>query len=522
MDLTRCVVTADQMQAVEARVFEAGMPVAALMDKVGGLIARRIQQLYPKAGYNRVGVLVGPGHNGGDALVVARELTEAGYDVIRCEPFQSHKELTTAHRRYGDHLAIAVTAAVADLHDCELVIDGLFGFGLARPIEGAIAQIIDQVNEWDIPVVSIDLPSGIDTDTGQVLGTAIRATRTLCLGLWKRGLLQDHALDYSGEAELIDFGLPQADIQAVLGAVPCHQRITSTSALEAFPLPRPQSTHKYREGHLLLVCGSRTYAGAAILAGLAARSSGVGMLSIAVPQSLAERLVSLIPDALVIGCDETNGGAIAHLPEMLSLATYDAIACGPGMTLQATDVIHQLLSCPCPLVIDADGLNCLASQQSILLLTRRTTTTVLTPHPGEFKRLFPDLSSEMGDRLRVAQAAAQQSTSTILLKGARTVIAFPDGRVQVNPDSTAALARGGSGDVLTGILGGLMAQASARGHSVDAVIPSAVWWHAQGAIAAAQDNTELGVDASTLITYLKPTLNKHVRASSIATLQISS
>lgn len=508
--LEQYVVSAEQMQAIETRLFEAGMPVAGLMDNVSGRIARRFQQLYPLTHYQRVGILVGPGHNGGDALVVARELTEAGYRVLRHESFQRFKDLTSAHRRYADHLGVEVTSNEKDLQTCSVIIDGLFGFGLSRPVEGAIANLIDQINSWNHPVISIDLPSGLDTNTGRVLGTAIRATHTLCLGLWKRGLLQDQALDYIGRAERIDFGIPLSDVQAVVGHPPPLQRMTTDSVLRAFPIPRPTSTHKYREGHLLLVCGSRTYAGAAILAGLAARSSGVGMVTLAVPQSFSERVVSLIPDALVVGCEETADGAIASLPSRLQPDAYHAIACGPGMTLQASQVIHKLMEWDCPLLIDADGLNCLAEKSTLPLLQHRSSPTILTPHPGEFKRLFPDLTSETGDRFTMAQTAAQKSQCIILLKGARTVVANPDGNLWVNPASTAALARGGSGDVLTGILGGLMAQVTTRGRAVNTIVPAAVWWHAQAAIAAARENTELGVDASTLITYLKPTLNYHI------------
>ncbi len=516
----RCVVTAEQMQAIEARVFEAGMPVAALMDNVGGLIARRIQELCPlrKSGDRGtiarpspqlcVGILVGPGHNGGDALVVARELTEAGYEVIRYEPFSKHKELTAAHRRYADHLGIPVAADVAELQHCHLIIDGLFGFGLTRPLEGAIARLVNQVNAWDIPVISIDLPSGLDTDTGQVLGSAIYATHTLCLGLWKRSLLQDSALDIIGNAELIDFGLPLADIQTVLGDAPPVQRITPALALAALPLPRKKTTHKYKEGHVLLVCGSRTYSGAAILTALAARASGVGMLSMAVPRTLAERMVGIVPDGLLVGCAETDEGAIAHLPDSVPLDAYDAIACGPGMTRNATQVVQHILQCVQPLVLDADGLNILAEMNASETLKKRSAPTILTPHPGEFRRLFPNQNAEAGDRFTLAQSAAQVSNTTIIYKGARTVIAFPDGTLRVNPHSTAALARGGSGDVLTGLLGGLVAQAVARQTSVDDVVPAAVWWHSQGAIAAAQDTSELGVDASTLITSLQPTLKR--------------
>lgn len=516
----RCVVTAEQMQAIESRVFEAGMPVAALMDKVGGLIARRIQQIYPVGTLGnpraiaptipngRVGILVGPGHNGGDALVVARELTEAGYGVLRYEPFSKYKELTAAHQRYANHLEIPVAADVEELQTCHLIVDGLFGFGLTRPLEGAIAHLVNQVNVWDIPVISIDLPSGLDTDTGQVLGTAIHATHTLCLGLWKRSLLQDSALDMIGDSALIDFGLPLTDIQAVLGDAPPVQRITPVSALAALPLPRKRNTHKYKEGHVLLVCGSRTYSGAAVLTALAARASGVGMLSIAVPQTLAERMVGVVPDGLLVGCPETQEGAIARLPDAVTLDAFDAIACGPGLTRNATDVVQHILHSAQPLVLDADGLNILAEMNVTEILQTRSAQTILTPHPGEFRRLFPEHASDEGDRFTRAQAAAQASNATIVFKGARTIIAFPDGTLRVNPHSTAALARGGSGDVLTGLLGGLIAQAVARQISIDDVVPAAVWWHSQGAIAAAQDTTDLGVDASTLITYLQPTL-KH-------------
>ena len=281
--IQRFVVTADQMSQIESRVFAAGMPVAALMEKVAGLLAQRIQELYPIDQTPRVGVLVGPGHNGGDALVVARELHLNGYEVMTYQPFSKLKDLTASHARYAASLGIPQHEQIDALSSCDVLIDGLFGFGLTRALEGSIAATVDRVNQWVQPVVSLDLPSGLHTDTGAVLGTAIQATQTLCLGLWKRAFLQEPALAYTGQAELIDFGLPLADITAVLGESPILQRITTQMATAALPLMRPASTHKYKQGHLLLVCGSRQYMGAAILSCLAARASGVGMLTIAVP-----------------------------------------------------------------------------------------------------------------------------------------------------------------------------------------------------------------------------------------------
>ncbi|MBF2073552.1 MAG: NAD(P)H-hydrate dehydratase [Synechococcales cyanobacterium C42_A2020_086] len=506
--LQRFVVTAAQMSEIESRVFAAGMPVAALMEKVGGLLTQRIQALYPLAAYRRVGVLVGPGHNGGDALVVARELHLQGYRVQIYQPLPQLKQLTEQHARYAASLGIPRVEQPEALQTCDVLIDGLFGFGLTRPLDGAIAMAVETFNQSGVPILSIDLPSGVHTDTGAALGTAIRACQTLCLGLWKRAFLQDQALEFTGTAELIDFGLPLTDIEAVLGTDPALQRLTPTVALASLPLLRPASTHKYQQGHLLLVAGSRRYMGAALLAGLAARASGVGMLSIAVPESLRLLLIAQLPDALVIGCNEDETGAIAQLPADLDLSRYDAVACGPGMTPQARPVVEQILESDRPLILDADGLNILASLNPLEGLPKRAAATILTPHLGEFKRLFPNLAED--DRIAAVQAAAQQSQAVVLLKGARTAIAAPTGQVWLNPESTPALARGGSGDVLTGLLGGLVAQGVQR-HAIASLVYGAAWWHAQAGLLAARERTLLGVDPSTLIRFLIPALSGSTR-----------
>lgn len=498
--IAQVVVNARQMRDIEGRVFAAGMPVAALMEKVGGLIAKRIQALYPGV-RQRVGILVGPGHNGGDALVVARELHFQGYLVVVYCPFPKLKELTAQHAQYVESLGIPFHKSLAALQDCDLLIDGLFGFGLERSL-GNLAAEIEQLNQWSQPVLSIDLPSGLHTDTGEVLGTAVRATRTFCLGLWKVGILQDQALDYVGIAELIDFDIPLADVQAVIGQSPSVRRTTTALAIQSLPLPRPPVTHKYKQGHLLLICGSRRYSGGAILTGLGARASGVGMLSVAVPESIKPLLVAQLPEALIVGCPEKNG-AIAHLqlPAGTDLSSFQAIACGPGLTLDASEILPAILASDRSLILDADGLNILAQLGTIpTLLQRQPATTILTPHVGEFKRLFPDLADPLQDRVGAVRAAAEVSKAVVLLKGARTAIADASS-VWINPESTPALARGGSGDVLTGLLGGLVAQANSH-QSPSAIAATATWWHSQAGILAAQERSELGVDAFTLTQYL--------------------
>ncbi|NJL69571.1 MAG: NAD(P)H-hydrate dehydratase [Richelia sp. CSU_2_1] len=562
MKLENFAVTADQMRQIEAKIFAAGMPVAALMEKVAGRIAARIQMILRAEGRRQkeseffsgcggwglaeanvpgiadvrkeaegkevfdlqqlpaIGFLVGPGHNGGDALVVARELHFQGFSVVIYCPFAKVKELTDCHLRYARSLNIPCSDKVDVLTNCDLLVDGLFGFGLEREITNPIALAIDQINHLNKPIFSIDIPSGIHTDTGAVLGTAIRATRTLCLGLWKLAFLQDRALEYIGKSELIDFDIPLADIEAVLGKNTEIQRITKAAAMQHLPLPRSPVAHKYTNGHLLIVAGSGRYTGAAILAALGARASGIGMLSIAVPESIKPLLSSQLPEALVIGCPETHGGAISELPVAIDLGIYDAIAIGPGMTLDAAIAVESVLESDRPLVLDADGLNILAQLGTVPILSERQALTIITPHPGEFKRLFPEIVEKTGDRIAAVRSAAQLSSAVVLLKGARVCIGWEDEgdslqersaartRIYLNPESTPALARGGSGDVLTGLLGGLLATAIVRKSPAREVVPTAVWWHAKAGIMAAKERSELGVDAFTLTQYLIPALRE--------------
>lgn len=521
--ISQVVVTAGQMRDIEERIFAAGMPVVALMEKVAGLITRRIQEIPPvffKKVYSvpsntsflresRVGILVGPGHNGGDALVVARELHFRGYEVWIYSPFSKLKELTSQHLQYAQSLGIPIYQTIEQLPDSDLLIDGLFGFGLERNLVDPIVSAINQLNELSVPIYSIDLPSGLHTDTGEVLGTAIRATHTFCLGLWKLAFFQDQALEYIGKAELIDFDIPLADVEAVLQDKPTIKRITPATALAILPLPRLPVTHKYKEGHLLLICGSRRYAGGAILTALGARASGVGMLSIAVPESLKSLLVSHLPEALIVGCPETETGAIAQLqlPEKTDLSSFNAIACGPGLTRDATLIVQEVLNSERPLILDADGLNILSQMGAIATLKKRQAITVLTPHTGEFQRLFPDVTDAKHDRVKAVHEAAVQSGAVVLLKGARTAVANPEGVIWIIPESTPALARGGSGDVLTGLLGGLLAQAATKQILLADIVATAAWWHSQAGILAAQERTELGVDAFTLTQYLIKVLN---------------
>ncbi|MBE7380783.1 MAG: NAD(P)H-hydrate dehydratase [Leptolyngbya sp. SIO1E4] len=498
------------MQQIEASLFAAGMSVPALMEKVAGRVARWIATHYPRDRTATVGFIVGPGHNGGDALVVARELYHQGYRVLLWCPFNRVKELTASHKAYLDYLGVPGVESSRDLQVCDLIVDGGFGIGLTRALTGEIATGIDEINGWEIPVVSIDIPSGLETDTGAVLGTAIRARHTLCLGLWKLGLFQDTALSWIGDAHLIPFDVPLKSIQAVVGET-LTLRCVSTEAMRShLPLRRSASAHKYQVGHVLMIAGSRQYAGAALLAGKGAIASGVGMVTLVVPASLKLTVVSQVPEALVVGAPETPSGAIAALSPALDWGKYDVVACGPGLTLQASDLLAQVWECDRPVILDADGLNWLAQHAALERLQQRSAPTLLTPHLGEFRRLFPTLLEHAPTASAAAQQAAQAACCTIVLKGAVSAIAHQNGQLWFNRESTPALARGGSGDVLTGLVAGLVAQhlqnAQFPEQSLLAAAIAAVWWHAQTGRILASERTVLGCSPSELAEHLPSTL----------------
>lgn len=498
------LVSAEQMRQVEGYIFQQGMPVAALMEKAASLIVNYIKVNYPLEKYTTIGFIIGCGHNGGDGLVVARELYFLGYQPLLYCPLNKLKDLTQNHLNYNQFIGISLIDDVELILDCDLIIDALFGFGLERPITDDLAILIEDLNDSEKPILSIDLPSGIHSDTGEVLGTAIQATESLCLGLWKRAYGQDVAIPYLGQVTKLDFGIPIQAIQATLNRRNTIQAVTKNFVQDYLPLRRSPLTHKYQQGHLLLIGGSQTYAGSIVLAALGARATGMGMVTIAVPQSLKQLVLAQLPEALVIGCPEDETGAIAQLPT-LDFSHYQAIACGCGLTFEgATNILPDLMFREIPLILDADALNWLA-EDDLDIVQNRVSPTILTPHLGEFRRLFLDQIPLNVDRITSTQIAAKLSQAIALLKGAKTIIAQPDGHTYCLMESTPALARGGSGDVLLGMIGGLLCQMP---HHPLEVTATAAWWHAQAGILAAAERTLAGVDGVTLTQFLPKVLQQ--------------
>lgn len=504
-EIKETIVTANQMQEIEQKIFAEGMPIASLMEKTALFCSEKVYLDYPLSDYKKVGFIIGNGHNGGDGLVIARELFFKNYQVKLYTPLAyKSKDLTAQHLQYAKFLNLDFITNIHDLKHCDLIIDCLFGFGLNRIINNPLADDILTINSWQKPIISIDLPSGIHTDTGEVLGVAIKATHTLCLGLWKLGLFQYGAWEYTGKIQRIEIGIPLNLVTKIINKFPTIKLMTAEKVKAVLPLPRAINTHKYKQGNLLLICGSQEYAGAALLAGYGANTSGVGMLTLAVPESLKILIINHLPFALVISLPETNIEGIVS-DDILSLNKYDVIVFGMGISKKnqflTEEFFEKILNTEKILIIDADGFNYLLRGNCLDILSQRKYPTILTPHEGEFKRLFPDLDLNI-ERFSTLQKAAKRINSTILLKGAKTMISHQGEKNWIINEGTPALARGGSGDVLSGFIGGLVAQIDLSQHPIEEVVATAAWLHQQGGILAAKDYTQMGVDGVTLANYI--------------------
>jgi hydroxyethylthiazole kinase-like uncharacterized protein yjeF len=500
-DADHLLVTSTEMAALEQRLFDSGLPVEALMEKAALAVSARILSARPEAAL----VLVGPGHNGGDGLVVARELHLAGVAVSIWCPFERLRPLTASHRRHAHWLGIPSLNAPPDPADPSLWIDALFGIGQNRAPEEEIEALLAARDEQRPErLVAIDGPSGLCADRGAVLGrVAARATRTYCIGLIKRGLVQDSALRWVGQLERIDLGLPASLLETLPPATPLA--LTPVDQASApWPAPDP-SASKYGRGRLLVVAGSRRYRGAANLALQGASASGCGYVRAALPRELEAALWSVHPDVVpeaFLGATACGGLALADLSDGW-LDRLDAVLLGPGLGgLEQsgggpeTDPaeLHrwqELQAFGGLLLLDADGLNRLAAGAAGMAvhawLQDRSGPTWLTPHAGEFARLFPAWADS--PPLEAAFAAAATSGCALLLKGAHSVIAAPDGHGWQVVAAAPEAARAGLGDVLAGFAAGRGAHALATGGRRETALASLL-------AAAALEHASAGLDAT--------------------------
>jgi hydroxyethylthiazole kinase-like uncharacterized protein yjeF len=458
-------------RAIEAAAL-AQYPAHQLMQRAGLAVARLALAVAPHA--RRVWVACGPGNNGGDGLVAATHLHRAGIEV-QATPCGDAQRLPDDARQA---LAAAQQAGVplsstAPAQGTDLVIDALLGLGASRPPQGAIAEAIATINGLSATVLAVDLPSGLQADTGQRLGTAaVRATHTLSLLTLKPGLFTALGRDHAGQIWLDTLGVNTGDIAATAF-------LAGADALHALE-PRTHASHKGSHGDLAVVGGAPGMSGAALLAARAALASGAGRV-----------FVSLL-DAPGIGCD-------LQQPELMfrpqwwrgdpATLARSTVVCGCGGGSAVREALPVLLS-RCPrLLLDADALNALAADpglmQALQARAARGQVTVLTPHPLEAARLLDSaVAAVQADRLFAARALAQRHRSVVLLKGSGSVIAFPDGGLVINPTGNGLLATGGTGDVLAGWTGGFWAQlAATRGNDLSArqALIVATWLHGRAA-----------------------------------------
>ncbi len=432
----------EQMTRADKAVAEAGIDSLHLMEQAGRAVADAIIQLYPAQ--PKTLILCGPGNNGGDGYVVARLLAEAGWQIATTSaaPLEKLKGDAAVNRKrwQGEDKPLKDWQA----EDYGLIVDALFGAGLTRPIEGGFKQALQKAGQSGLALIAVDMPSGVSGTSGKVLGYAPQASHTITFCRKKPGHLLYPGRALCGEVRLAPIDISDTIIEEI------NPRIFENDpALWSLPKPGAQS-HKYKRGYGLIACGPLHQTGAARLAANACLRAGAGIVKIAAPKSAVMVLANHETEVMIMPCEDDQAFAALLKDPRLS-----AICIGPGLGLndRAEDWLKAALACGKNMVLDADALT---------LLARKNLTppqdTILTPHEGEFERLFPGLLEKSQTRLEAAQTAAQKLKSIIVLKGADTIIAAPDGQARINGTGTPWLATAGSGDVLAGIITSLLAQ----------------------------------------------------------------
>lgn len=447
-----------------------GVPGIVLMEHAGRGTAKSILKALPALNSaDKVAIFAGPGNNGGDGFVVARWLASAGIPVLIFLISSSDKIHGDARTNYEIALRLKLSLySVADEHDwgkykniaagsC-LLVDAIFGTGLKREISGLTAEIINWINDLGKPVWSVDIPSGIDADTGRPLGPAVRATRTVTFGLPKLGHVMFPGADHLGQLEIIDIGIPETAVREV-----APKRVLLTpDVCRKWLLPRNPDSHKGTYGHALILAGSPGKTGAATLTCLGALRSGAGLVTLGIPRSLNAILEVKLTEAMSAPLPETAEHTLskAALPEVNELLKgKKVLAVGPGISYnsETQEIIRKLArEAEIPMVIDADGLGAIKDE---LKDFQPEKIRILTPHPGEMARLTEkNTTFVQQNRISIAEDLARQFGVYVVLKGAATVIAAPDGTTGINTTGAPVLAAGGTGDVLTGLIAGFLAQ----------------------------------------------------------------
>jgi hydroxyethylthiazole kinase-like uncharacterized protein yjeF len=511
------VATAEAMQELDRKAIETyRIPGIVLMENAGRGAAEVISNTFPDIHNKKIAIIAGKGNNGGDGFVIARYLLNQGISVrvyLLTDPKGLRGDAETNfnifHRMKGEVISVPSSKdyikVKKDIEKFDMLIDGIFGTGLDAEVRGYYREVIDHLNTLQRPMVAIDIPSGLDADTGKPLGTAIRASLTITFGLPKIGHLIPPGLDYVGKVKVIDIGIPKRLVEEE--KIPTYL-LEKEEIQRWLSVPRNPDTHKGDYGHLLVIAGSVGKTGAAVMACQAALRMGAGLVTLAIPKSLNAILEMKLTEVMTEPLPETP-------KQTLSLRAFSAIVrlcenkkaviIGPGLgTLKETQslILKLIRTLDLPIILDADGLTALATQPKTLPIKNRS--LMLTPHPGEMARLIRSQVKEvLEDRVGLSRNFSQSQHVHLILKGHPTLITTPKGEVYINPTGNPGMASGGTGDVLTGMIGGLVCQ----GFDILPSLQIAVYLHGMAGDEGAQEMGEKSLIATDMIKKI-PTLLK--------------
>jgi len=447
-----------------------GIPALVLMENAGIGTVQAIMEVYGELDGHTVMIVAGPGNNGGDGLVIARHIMQRGglpFVFLLADP-KKIKGAAAINLKIVENLNIPIYTVTSNerlqsfenfLPECDLIVDALLGIGLTRPIKGYLAEAIELINESAVPVVSVDIASGLDSDIGITKGVCIKAGLTVTYGLAKPGHFTGRGPEMTGALVVVDISIPPQ----VTDAIDLQIEVLENHSVSCLVPDRPLASHKGTYGHLLVLAGSKGKTGAAMLCARAALRSGTGLVTVCAPSDLSQIFESALAEAMTFPLPSSKEGyADVADYDLLNKALREkqALVIGPGLGLnEATGLLVTKLyrEQQLPMIVDADALNFLAKDPSHL--KGAAGVRILTPHPGEMARLTGKSSKDIQDnRLEIARNFAVKNQVILVLKGANTIIAHPDGRAAINSTGNPALAVGGSGDVLAGFIGSLLAQ----------------------------------------------------------------
>jgi NAD(P)H-hydrate epimerase len=499
------VLNTQQMREADRRTIEdVGIPSIVLMENAGRQAVAAMEAAYDDLNTSSVGVLCGRGNNGGDGFVVARTLVQRGVEAhvfllgsvadVRGDARTNLDVLG----RIGLTVVEITTAQEWELHfseisECDVIVDAILGTGFSGHLTGLLETVVADVNGLGVPVIAIDLPTGVSADTHEVAGEAIEASMTVTLAAPKIPLVFPPADSNAGDLVIADIGIPLPILDELEG--PYLELLTRERMRELVPV-RAADSHKGDFGRVLVVAGSVGRTGAAHLAALGALKSGAGLVTVATPRSCLPIVAAMAPEHMTEPLDETTSGTVdfSALDRVLELKT-DVIAVGPGLgQTPATAAFVQGLveRAGVPLVLDADALNAFAGEPE-RLMGRDGVDVIITPHPGEMARLLNvSIEAVQNDRLNHARDFAAAHRVHVVLKGHRTIIAGPDGRAFVNLTGNAGMATGGTGDLLTGMIAAWFAQLL----DAEAACKVAVYLHGSAGDLAEADEGEIALVAT--------------------------